>query len=74
MSPTIVEFFENGFNQTRFTKRIKNLDWELGSQLAVLPSKNSIITQRKANQMINQGKTAESSEKIQNRTVFAKML
>ena len=30
MSPTIVEFFENAFNETRFTKKIKNIDWKLG--------------------------------------------
>ena len=35
MSPTIVEFFENGFNETRFTKKIKNLDWKLGRPLKV---------------------------------------
>ena len=44
MSPTIVEFFENSFNETRFTKKIKNLDWELGQNLTVLPSRNSIVT------------------------------
>ena len=27
MSPTIVNFFENSFNETRFTKRISNIDW-----------------------------------------------
>ena len=35
MSPTIVEFFENSFNETRFTKKIKNLDWKLGRPLKV---------------------------------------
>ena len=33
MSPAIVEFFENGYNSTRFTKKIKNLDWRLGDNL-----------------------------------------
>lgn len=33
MSPAVVEFFENGFNETRFTKTIKNLDWKQGEQL-----------------------------------------
>ena len=27
MSPAVVEFFENGYNVTRFTKKVKNLDW-----------------------------------------------
>ena len=44
MSPTIVEFFENGFNETRFTKKIKNLDWQIGSTLEVVPRMTSIVT------------------------------
>ena len=74
MSPTIVEFFENGFNETRFTKKIKNLDWTLGNSLEVVPRMTSIITQKKANQHVLHGRTAEANEKIQNRTVSAKML
>ena len=27
MSPSVVEFFENGFSTTRFSRKIKNLDW-----------------------------------------------
>ena len=33
MSPATVDFFDAGFNETRFTKKIKNLDWQLGTQL-----------------------------------------
>lgn len=33
MSPATVEFFENSFEKTRFTKSIKNLDWKLGETL-----------------------------------------
>ena len=30
MSPAVVAFFENGFNESHFTKKIKNLDWKVG--------------------------------------------
>ena len=30
MSPTIVNFLQNSFNETRFTKKIKNIDWKQG--------------------------------------------
>jgi len=36
MSPAVVEFFENGYNVTRFTKKVKNLDWKLGNTLNVI--------------------------------------
>ena len=49
MSPTIVSFFENGFNETRFTRKIKNLDWDVGRSLMVFGKMSSKITQDKAN-------------------------
>ena len=33
LSPTIVNFFENSFNETRFTKRITSIDWKQGKKL-----------------------------------------
>ena len=44
MSPTIVEFFENGFSETRFTRKIKNLDWKLGKPLKVFGQMRSVVT------------------------------
>jgi len=49
MSPAIVEFFQNGFNVTRFTKSIKNLDWKLGSTLSVIGTRTSAISEKDAN-------------------------
>ena len=33
MSPATVDFFGNAFNTTRFTNKVKNLDWQLGDTL-----------------------------------------
>ena len=46
MSPATVEFFHNAFNQNRFTKRIKNLQWRLGERLKVFGTQSSIINQK----------------------------
>lgn len=44
MSPATVEFFENGFNETRFTKKVMNLDWKIGKTLNVIGQNDSVIT------------------------------
>ena len=46
MSPATEEFFHNAFNQNRFTKRIKNLQWRLGERLKVFGTQSSIINQK----------------------------
>lgn len=74
MSPTIVTFFENSFNETRFTKRISNIDWHQGKKCQVIPKPKSILTAQAANLALNKGVKAEDSDKIQNRLVFTKML
>lgn len=33
MSPAIVEFFDNAFNASRFTKNVRNLDWHTGDKI-----------------------------------------
>ena len=33
LSPTIVGFFENSFNETRFTKKINIINWQNGTDL-----------------------------------------
>ena len=35
VSPKITKFFENGFNETKFTKRTNNLDWDIESDIKV---------------------------------------
>lgn len=35
MTPPVTEFLNNAFIKTRFTKKVKNLDWEAGSTLKV---------------------------------------
>ena len=68
MSPAIVEFFDNAFNVTRFTKVVRNLDWELGDSLEVFSTNSSAVTQKLAGQLTNEGKPkAEESDEIQNR-------
>ena len=75
MSPTIVSFFENSFNETHFTKKISNIDWEKSSKrFKVIPKPKPILTTKAANLYLNKGVKAEDSEKIQNRLVFTKML
>jgi len=65
MSPSVVEFFQNSFNKTRFTKSVKNLDWKLGDTLKVIGQDNSVITQELADKCINEGKPeAEEAEDI----------
>ena len=49
MSPAVVEFFQNGFNETRFTKKIRNLDWTMGKPMKVIGKMGSVMTEREAN-------------------------
>ena len=77
MSPTIVNFFENSFNQTRFTRRIDNLYWKQskGSNTRVIGKPDSIMTQKYANFALNKKKHFDDSDKaIQKRLVATKML
>lgn len=75
MSPTIVDFFQNSFNKTRFTNNVRNLDWKLGETLSVIGQERSIITQELADKLINDGKPeASESEEVQNRQVVTEML
>ena len=53
MSPATVDFFDAGFNETRFTKKIKNLDWKLGTQLEVLGQMDSVISEGSASKAIS---------------------
>ena len=53
MSPAVVDFFENGFNETRFTKKIKNLEWQTGKSYKVIGQMGSVINERIANSFIN---------------------
>ena len=46
MSPATVEFFQNAFNQTRFTKRIKNLKWRMGDRLKVFGTQSSVVNEK----------------------------
>ena len=71
MSPATVEFFENAFNETRFTKNIKNLDWKLGKTLKVFGQVSQVVTEKKANSKITNG---YKDVDMQNRQVLAKML
>ena len=36
MSPAIAAFLQDGFSETRYTKKVKNLDWKIGKNLQVL--------------------------------------
>ena len=60
MSPAVVEFFENGFNESRFTRKIKNLDWSLGTTLKVIGQRDSPITEKKAGALVMKGKNPDS--------------
>ena len=74
LSPAVVEFFENGFNETRFTKSIKNLDWKLGDQLEVIGQMDSAISEKEANKLVTKGKDSQKTDEIQNRPVTVKVL
>ncbi len=49
MSPAVVEFFQDGYNVSRFTKAVKNLDWKSGETLQVIGQQHSVINQKKIN-------------------------
>ena len=55
MSPAVVEFFQNGFNETRFTKRIRNLDWTMGKPMKVIGRMGSVMTEKQANYIVTNG-------------------
>ena len=74
MSPAVVEFFQNGFNETRFTKRIRNLDWTMGKPMKVIGRMGSVMTEKEANLIVTNGKPGSQSEKVQNRQVDTKVL
>lgn len=33
MSPATVSFFQNAFNETRFTRKVKNFEWRQGDNI-----------------------------------------
>ena len=72
MSPATVQFFENAFNETRFTKSIKNLDWKLNTSMKVVGQVSQVITEKSANETLNSG--TKGKQNVQNRQVVAKML
>ena len=76
MSPTIVDFFENSFNKTRFTKKINNVYWQStkGSNFKVIGKSDSVMTQKYANRTLNKNLNKEDTDQIQNRLVDTKML
>lgn len=77
LSPTIVNFFENSFNETRFTKKINNIDWQqrkTGSKIKVIGKQDSVITERKASALLNKNLNLEQRNELQSRPVHAKML
>ena len=64
MSPAIEAFFENGFVTTRFTEKIKNLNWEIGDTLKVFGKTSSVVNEETASQSF---KTMFKSENVQKR-------
>jgi len=58
MSPATVEFFDQGFNETRFTKKVRNLDWKLGTTLKVIGQNDSVLTTKEANKLVSGGTRA----------------
>lgn len=64
MSPAIVEFLQNGFNETRHTKSIKNLSWKLGDSLKVIGQQGSTISEKQANKIVTNGKPDQIGEDV----------
>ena len=44
MSPAVAAFLQDGFSETKFTKKIANLDWQLDRKIMVLGAASSVIT------------------------------
>ena len=63
MSPATVEFFENSFNETRFTKSIKNLEWKLGETLKVFGQVSQIVTEAQADEKLNGQATKQDEDR-----------
>ena len=75
MSPATVEFFQNSFNTTRFTRVVRNLDWRLGDTLKVIGTPSSAMTAGLAGKLLYGDKQkGTESEDVQNRQVITKML
>ena len=54
MTPEVVAFFENAFNTTHLTRKIKNLQWKIGDTLEVIGSTNSYMTKARADAAIKE--------------------
>ena len=63
MTPATVEFFENSFNETRFTKSIKNLEWKLGETLKVFGQVSQIVTEAQADEKLNGQATKQDEDR-----------
>lgn len=74
MTPATVEFFENAFNQTRFTKSVKNLQWQVGTQMEVVGQKSQVFNESIAAAQLKNVKTKDNDDEIQSRQVIAQML
>ena len=72
MTPATVEFFENAFNETRFTKEIKNLQWQVGNPMEVVGQKSQVVTEMIIATALKQD--LDQDEETQSRQVVAKML
>lgn len=51
-SPSVVQFFQGSFNQTRFTKRVKTLQWNINENQQVIGKKTSDLTEKEVNSLI----------------------
>ena len=60
--------------ETERTETVNNCNWVLKQQLEVFPSKSSVITETKANQILASRRKSSGTKKIQNRQVLLKML
>ena len=74
MSPTIVELFENAYKQTRFTQKIKNIDWPEGNDHLIIGNNSQVITEKFIDQQQFERKSDQQKKEHQNRQVDAKML
>ena len=56
LSPTVIEFFKNGFRETHQTEKVQNANWLInGPRYKVFERRTSMITEEEVNLEITDG-------------------
>jgi len=64
-STTVNKFLDNGFVENRFSRRIRNVDWDKDSELTVISSDSCAISEKQVNKMITHNVDSEDQVNTQ---------